>query len=113
MAAVAAGFVFFTVIPGLPSIEAIRQMELTIPLRVYTIDGRLIAEFGDQRRNPVPIEEAPDLLIKAVLSAEDDRFFQHHGVDFGGVIRALIANLQSGNIVQGFSTVTMQVAGNY
>ena len=104
---------FFTVIPGLPSIEAIRQMELTIPLRVYTIDGRLIAEFGDQRRNPVPIEEAPDLLIKAVLSAEDDRFFQHHGVDFGGVIRALIANLQSGDIVQGFSTVTMQVAGNY
>ena len=81
-------------------------MELTIPLRVYTIDGRLIAEFGDQRRNPVPIEEAPDLLIKAVLSAEDDRFFQHHGVDFGGVIRALIANLQSGDIVQGFSTVT-------
>ena len=113
MAAVGAGFVFFTVIPGLPSIEAIRQMELTIPLRVYTIDGRLIAEFGDQRRNPVPIEEAPDLLIKAVLSAEDDRFFQHHGVDFGGVIRALIANLQSGDIVQGFSTVTMQVAGNY
>lgn len=88
-------------------------MELTIPLRVYTIDGRLIAEFGDQRRNPVPIEEAPDLLIKAVLSAEDDRFFQHHGVDFVGVIRALIANLQSGAIVQGFSTVTMQVAGNY
>ena len=109
----AAGFVFFTIIPGLPSIEAIRQMELTIPLRVYTIDGRLIAEFGDQRRNPVPIEEAPDLLIKAVLSAEDDRFFQHHGVDFGGVIRALIANLQSGDIVQGFSTITMQVAGNY
>ena len=104
---------FFTVIPGLPSIEAIRQMELTIPLRVYTIDGRLIAEFGDQRRNPVPIEEAPDLLIKAILSAEDNRFFEHHGVDFGGVIRALIANLQSGDIVQGFSTVTMQVAGNY
>lgn len=113
MAAVGAGFVFFTVIPGLPSIETIRQMELTTPLRVYTIDGRLIAEFGDQRRNPVPIEEAPDLLIKAVLSAEDNRFFQHHGVDFGGVIRALIANLQSGTIVQGFSTVTMQVAGNY
>ena len=88
-------------------------MELTIPLRVYTVDGRLIAEFGDQRRNPVPIEEAPDLLIKAILAAEDDRFFQHHGVDFGGVIRALIANLQSGDIVQGFSTVTMQVAGNY
>jgi penicillin-binding protein 1A len=88
-------------------------MELTTPLRVYTIDGRLIAEFGDQRRNPVPIEEVPDLLIKAVLSAEDDRFFQHHGVDFGGVIRALIANVQSGTIVQGFSTVTMQVAGNY
>lgn len=88
-------------------------MEDAIPLRVYTIDGRLIAEYGDQRRNPVPIEEAPDLLIKAVLSAEDDRFFQHHGVDFGGVIRALIVNLQSGDIVQGFSTVTMQVAGNY
>ena len=49
-------------------------MELTIPLRVYTIDGRLIAEFGDQRRNPVPIEEAPDLLVKAILAAEDDRF---------------------------------------
>jgi penicillin-binding protein 1A len=113
VSAATVGYVFFTVIPRLPSIEAIRQMELTIPLRVYTIDGHLIAEFGDQRRNPVPIEETPDLLIKAVLSAEDDRFFQHHGVDFGGVIRALIANLQSGDIVQGFSTVTMQVAGNY
>jgi len=113
VSAIGASIVIFSIIPTLPSIESIRQIELSIPLRIYTIDGKLIAEYGDQRRTPTPIEKAPDLLIKAILSAEDDRFFKHHGVDFSGVIRALIANLESGNIAQGFSTVTMQVAGNY
>ena len=109
------GYVAFSIIPTLPSVGELeqKQEDIDIPLRVYTIDGRLIAEYGDQRRRPIAIEDAPLLLISAILAAEDDRFFEHHGVDFPGVIRALIANIQSQNIVQGFSTVTMQVAGNY
>jgi len=107
------GFIFFVVIPTLPPIDTIREMDLTIPLRVYAIDGSLIAEYGDHKRNPVPIEKAPNALVNAILAAEDDRFFEHHGVDLGGVVRAFVANIESGNIVQGSSTITMQVAGNY
>ena len=115
LAGFGAGYVAFSVVPTLPSIGELeqKQEDIDIPLRVYTIDGRLIAEYGDQRRRPIAIEDAPPLLISAILAAEDDRFFEHHGVDFPGVLRALIANIQSRNIVQGFSTVTMQVAGNY
>ena len=72
-----------------------------------------MGEFGNERRITIPIEEAPDLLIKAILAAEDDRFFQHHGVDFSGVLRAVIANLKSLDSRQGASTITMQVARNY
>ena len=109
------GYVAFSILPNLPSVADLeeKQKNIDIPLRVYTIDGRLIAEFGDQKRNPITIEDTPELLISAILAGEDDRFFKHHGVDFFGVIRALIANIQSGDIVQGSSTVTMQVAGNY
>ena len=115
LVAVGVGYVAFSIVPTLPSVQELekKKKDIDIPLRVYTIDGRLIAEYGDQRRRPIPIEEAPELLIKAILAAEDDRFFEHHGVDFSGFVRALIANIQSRNIVQGFSTVTMQVAGNY
>ncbi len=109
------GYVAFSILPTLPSVTdlELKQKNIDIPLRIYTIDGRLIAEFGDQKRNPITIEETPALLINAILAGEDDRFFEHHGVDFFGVIRALIVNIQSGDIVQGSSTVTMQVAGNY
>ena len=113
LGAIAFGFIFFAIMPTLPPIDTIREMDLTIPLRVYAIDGSLIAEYGDHKRNPVPIKDAPDELVNAILAAEDDRFFEHHGVDLGGVVRAFIANIESGNIVQGSSTITMQVAGNY
>ena len=113
LGAAAFGFIVVVVIPTLPPIDTISEMDLTIPLRVYAIDGSLIAEYGDHKRNPVPIEKAPNALVNAILAAEDDRFFEHHGVDLGGVVRAFVANIESGNIVQGSSTITMQVAGNY
>jgi penicillin-binding protein 1A len=101
------------VLPDLPPTSKVRDIRLKEPLRVYTTDGQLMGEFGDERRITIPIEEAPDLLIKAILAAEDDRFFQHHGVDFSGVLRAVIANLKSLDSRQGASTITMQVARNY
>jgi len=97
----------------LPSIESIRNIRLKVPLEVYTIDGRLIAQFGNHKRIPLTIDHVPKTLINAITAAEDDRFFHHHGIDITGVARALIANIRSGDISQGASTITMQVARNY
>jgi penicillin-binding protein 1A len=83
---------------------------LQVPLRVYTRDGKLIASIGDQRRIPVRYEQLPKRLIQAFLATEDDRFFQHHGVDWQGILRAAVANLKAGGIRQGASTITMQVS---
>ena len=90
LAGFGAGYVAFSIVPTLPSVGELeqKQEDIDIPLRVYTIDGRLNAEYGDQRRRPISIEDAPPLLISAILAAEDDRFFEHHGVDFPGVLRA-------------------------
>ena len=97
----------------LPAIESIRNIRLKVPLEVYTIDGRLIAQFGNHKRIPVTIDHVPKTLINAITAAEDDRFFHHYGIDMTGVARALIANIRSGDISQGASTITMQVARNY
>ena len=97
----------------LPAIESIRNIRLKVPLEVYTIDGRLIAQFGNHKRIPVTIDHVPKTLINAITAAEDDRFFHHYGIDITGVARALIANIRSGDISQGASTITMQVARNY
>ena len=97
----------------LPAIENIRNIRLKVPLEVYTIDGRLIAQFGNHKRIPVTIDHVPKTLINAITAAEDDRFFHHYGIDMTGVARALIANIRSGDISQGASTITMQVARNY
>ena len=101
------------ILPDLPPTSKVRNIRLKEPLRIYTIDGRLMGEFGDERRITVSIKDTPDQLIEAILAAEDDRFFKHHGVDFSGVIRAIIANLRSRDSRQGASTITMQVARNY
>ncbi len=111
--AIAAGIVIYQMIPTLPSIEAIRGIQLKVPLRVFSIDGQLIGEYGDYRRTPTDIDQVPETLIQGILAAEDDNFFNHHGVDFMGIARAVIANLQSGGHGQGASTITMQVARNY
>ncbi|MHB8622507.1 MAG: penicillin-binding protein 1A [Sulfuricaulis sp.] len=99
--------------PTLPSLDDLSETQLKVPMQVYTSDGQLIAEFGEEKRIPVRITEVPDLLIKAVLAAEDRSFFYHHGVDFAGILRAAWYNLRTQSTGQGASTITMQVARNY
>lgn len=96
--------------PALPDVDSLRNVQLQVPLRVYTRDGKLIAAIGEQRRIPVRYEQLPKRLIQAFLATEDDRFFRHHGVDWQGILRAAVANLKAGGIRQGASTITMQVA---
>ncbi|HEY4445407.1 MAG TPA: penicillin-binding protein 1A [Steroidobacteraceae bacterium] len=90
--------------------DSLRDVQLQVPLRVYTRDGKLLAAIGEQRRIPVRYEQIPKKLIQAFLATEDDRFFRHHGVDWQGILRAAVANLKAGGIRQGASTITMQVA---
>ncbi len=90
--------------------RSLREVQLQVPLRVYTRDGKLIASIGEQRRIPVRYEQLPKKLIQAFLATEDDRFFRHHGVDWQGILRAAVANLKAGGIRQGASTITMQVS---
>src|SRR5215470_6631808 len=108
-----AGFVILVAYPNLPSIEALTEYQPKIPLRVYTADGVLIGEFGEERRSLVSIEEVPELMKQAILAAEDERFYQHTGVDYHGVLRAAYSNLLTGGKTQGASTITMQVARNF
>jgi penicillin-binding protein 1A len=96
--------------PALPDVGSLRNVQLQVPLRIYTRDGRLMAAIGDQRRIPVRYDELPKKLIQAFLATEDDRFFQHHGVDWQGILRAALANFKAGRISQGASTITMQVS---
>jgi penicillin-binding protein 1A len=96
--------------PALPDVDSLRDVQLQVPLRVYTRDGKLISSIGEQRRIPVRYDQLPKRLIQAFLATEDDRFFRHHGVDWQGILRAAVANLKAGGIRQGASTITMQVA---
>lgn len=102
-----------TLSSDLPSAHSIKDIELKIPLRVYSADKLLIAEFGDERRKPIDIEVTPELLKMAILASEDDNFYQHPGIDIKGIIRAAISNFRSGQHKQGASTITMQVARNF
>src|SRR5688572_23236851 len=96
--------------PSLPDVSAIKDIRLQVPLRVFSRDGRLIAQFGEQRRIPLSFEAIPSQMINAVLAAEDDNFFQHGGVDYPGLIRATARHLLSGEKAEGGSTITMQLA---
>ena len=107
---VAGSYVFLA--PSLPSSADMRNVELAVPLRVYTRGGQLVAQIGEQRRIPVTYEQIPATVREAFLAAEDDRFFRHHGIDYAGVLRAAAVNLFTGNRAQGASTITMQVARN-
>ncbi|RJF96071.1 penicillin-binding protein 1A [Noviherbaspirillum saxi] len=106
------GYVTLFVTPNLPSLDALIDYRPKIPLRVYTADEVLIGEFGEERRDFIPIAQMPDVMKKALLSIEDDRFYEHGGVDYIGVIRAGLANLRSSR-AQGASTITMQVARTF
>jgi len=99
--------------PTLPALDDLTENRLKVPLRVYTAEGTLIAEFGEERRIPVRVKEVPPQLVQAVLAAEDDAFYVHQGVDFMGIARAAINNLRRGRTAEGASTITMQVARNY
>jgi len=108
-----AGLVIALAYPNLPSLEALTDYQPKIPLRVYTAEGALIGEFGEERRSLVSIREVPEQLKRAILAAEDERFYQHTGIDYMGVLRAAYANLTQGGRRQGASTITMQVARNF
>lgn len=99
------------VYPTLPSLDALTDYKPKIPLRVYTADGALIGEFGEERRALIKIGAVPKTMRDAILAAEDDSFYRHGGVDYKGVLRAAWANLQGDK--QGASTLTMQVARNF
>ncbi|MDM7322162.1 MAG: penicillin-binding protein 1A [Gammaproteobacteria bacterium] len=97
----------------LPDVNALRDIQYQVPLRIYDRHGGLIAEFGEKRRIPVSIDQIPELVEKAFLAAEDDRFYQHPGVDLQGLFRAGWELLRTGHKGQGGSTITMQVARNF
>ncbi|WP_438280526.1 penicillin-binding protein 1A [Pseudomonas alabamensis] len=104
---------FLYLSPSLPSVDALRSIQLQIPLRVFSSDGKLIAEFGEMRRSPIRFDEIPPQFIQALLSAEDDNFLNHYGVDPSSLMRAATQLVKSGHIQTGGSTITMQVAKNF
>lgn len=109
--ALAIGLGLAVAYPNLPDVSDLADYRPKLPLRVYSAEGALLGEFGEERRNLTPIHDIPPVMTNAVLAIEDARFFQHGGVDYKGVLRAALANL--GRVKsQGASTITMQVARN-
>ena len=98
--------------PEIPAAAELREVRTQMPLAVYSRDGKLIAQIGEQRRIPVAWEEIPPLLVDAFLAAEDDRFFEHPGVDWQGLVRAAVSNVSAGGVREGGGTITMQLARN-
>jgi penicillin-binding protein 1A len=107
------GLVVALAYPNLPSLDTLTDYQPKVPLRVYTVEGVLIGEFGEERRMLVDIKDVPPMLVNAIIAAEDERFYQHSGIDYHGVARAAYANLVTGGRRQGASTITMQVARNF
>ena len=105
-------FVLALLYPSLPSLETLTDYQPKIPLRVVSAEGELLGEFGEERRAVVSIADVPDVMKNAILAAEDERFYQHGGVDYLSVMRAAAANLTTG-VQQGAGTITMQVARNF
>jgi penicillin-binding protein 1A len=104
---------YYYLMPGLPSAETLRDVQLQTPLRVYTRDGRLMAQLGEKRRTPVIYDQIPEVVVQAFLAAEDDRFFEHPGFDYQGIMRAAINLVRTGSRAQGGSTITQQLARAY
>ena len=105
-------FVFALLYPTLPTLEALTDYQPKIPLRIVSAEGELLGEFGEERRAVVSIREVPEIMRRAILAAEDERFYQHGGVDYISVLRAALTNVASGT-QQGAGTITMQVARNF
>ena len=108
-----AAFIYVKVEPQLPAIEVLKEVQLQEPLRIYSRDRRLLAEFGDKRRTPVQVAEVPPAMINAFLAAEDDHFYEHSGVDIPGLLSAAFELVRTGKKRRGASTITMQVARNF
>ena len=104
---------FLYLSPGLPPVETLRNVRMQVPLRIYSADDKLIAEFGEMRRSPIHFADIPQNFINALLAAEDDNFEHHYGVDLKSLMRAAAQLLKSGQIQTGGSTITMQVAKNF
>lgn len=113
VAVLAASGFYLYLRPGLPPVHQLLDIKLQTPLRVYSKDERLIAEFGEKRRAPITIEQIPTVQLQAFMAAEDARFYEHIGVDIRGLARAAIELISTGEIQSGGSTITMQVAKNY
>jgi penicillin-binding protein 1A len=105
-------FVFALLYPTLPTLEALTDYQPKIPLRIVSAEGELLGEFGEERRAVVKIRDVPEIMRQAILAAEDERFYQHGGVDYLSVLRAAFSNVSSGS-QQGAGTITMQVARNF
>ena len=105
--------IYFYLEPTLPDIEVLKDVKLQVPLRVYSADKKLIAEFGEMKREPVEYKDIPEQLVQAVIAAEDENFFKHPGVDYKGILRAMVHLIKTGQKGQGGSTITMQVARNF
>ncbi|MBT8140132.1 MAG: PBP1A family penicillin-binding protein [Gammaproteobacteria bacterium] len=108
-----ASAVYLYLNPQLPPVQALREANLQMPLRVYANKGELIGVFGEKFRTPLRMDEVPEQFVNAILAAEDDRFLKHRGVDIAGLLRAAFELLKSGEIQTGGSTITMQVARNF
>jgi len=105
--------IYLYISPNLPSVQSLKDVRFQVPLRVYSVDNKLMGEFGEKRRLPLKYEEIPEPMIHAILGAEDDRFFVHPGVDYHGLLRAVKVMVTTGKKAQGGSTITMQVARNF
>lgn len=110
---IVSGCIYFYMILQLDDVEALKDMRLQTPLRIYSGDGQLIGEYGAMRRNPVTLDQVPKLLLAAIIATEDQRFFEHNGVDLIGIVRAARELVLTGQRNQGASTITMQVARNF
>jgi len=104
---------YFYYQPQIPAVNELKNTQLQLPLRVYSKDNKLIAEFGQFRRRPVTYQQVPETLKNAFISIEDARFYKHKGVDFRGIARAAVSALKQRRVTQGASTITMQVARNF
>ena len=111
--AAVAGIVLILAYPQLPSLEILTDYHPKIPLRIFSSDGHLIGEFGEERRQFTRIQDVPAVMKQAILAAEDERFYHHPGIDTLGIMRAAYSNFISGGKRQGASTITMQVARNF
>ncbi|WP_345291958.1 penicillin-binding protein 1A [Kangiella marina] len=103
---------FLYATPQVPEIDSLKNVKLQTPMRIFTEDGKIIGEFGDVRREPVSFEQIPDNFINALISTEDQRFYEHSGVDFKGLLRVMKVALTTGEFSEGASTLTMQTARN-